>query len=310
MTGYVSNIQKFSVNDGYGIRTIVFLLGCTLRCKWCQNPETLNTVPRLMFSASLCKGCEMCRDACLIGGPFFGTWSAKTEADDDAAEDAKECRCCFECAAVCPYGALKASGEAMTVEQVYEEVAKDIVFYRKSGGGLTVSGGEPLVQIDFTEELLRRAKADGIGACVETAGNVPWRSFERILPFTDLFLYDVKFADSLLHKQWTGADNGLILSNLRALAESGREIIARVPLIPGLNDGKEFERIVEIVLDIGALKELHILAFHQLGSSKYAQLAMRYDMADRSEENDAEIEVCRRYAEGRGLKVSVGGSGF
>lgn len=303
MTGYVSNIQKFSVNDGYGIRTIVFLLGCTLHCKWCQNPETLISKPALMFTADRCKGCNRCREVCPTGGPQITESGA-------LAIDRSQCINCFQCVEACPYEAIKLSGSEMTVDQVLKEVMKDKVFYKNTGGGLTVSGGEPLMQIGFTAELLKRVKQEGIGTCIETAGNVPWKNFEKVLPYTDLFLYDVKFDDAGLHREWTGCDNSLIQENLEKLVMTDKEIIVRIPLIPDVNDGQEFKRIIDRIAEMKRIKEIHILPFHQLGSSKYNQMGMEYTMGDCREDNDEMVRECERYAIEKGFRVSVGGSGF
>ncbi|MDD2215379.1 MAG: glycyl-radical enzyme activating protein [Eubacteriales bacterium] len=303
MTGYVSNIQKFSVTDGYGIRTIVFLLGCTLRCKWCQNPETLQPKPILMYAEHLCKGCNRCKDVCPKGGPF-------TIIDGRLTLDRLQCTNCFKCVENCPYEALKISGKEMTTEEVYSEVMKDKVFYQQSGGGITLSGGEPLVQIDFATEILRLVKEDGIGTCIETAGNVPWFHLEKVLPYTDLFLYDMKLLNTDLHKEWTGSDNKLILSNLNKLNKSDKEIIVRIPLIPNVNDGREFKNIVDYIFTMNSIKEIHILPFHQLGSSKYDQIGLSYSMSDWKEDNKQMIQECESYAKSKGFRVSVGGRGF
>jgi len=303
MMGYVSNIQKFSVNDGYGIRTIVFLLGCTLRCKWCQNPETLENKPTLMFVADLCKGCDRCRKVCPNGGP-------QASENGRVVLDRSQCISCFDCAEACPYEALKLSGREMSAEQVLKEVMKDKVFYQQSGGGLTISGGEPLMQIDFTAEILRLVKKEGISTCIETAGNVPWLNLEKVLPYTDLFLYDVKFLDPELHNEWTGCSNQLIQENLEKLVQYDKEIIIRIPLIPDINDGTEFRAIIDRLSEFPRIKEIHILPFHQLGSSKYEQMGMDYSMVEHREENDEMVRECEQYAIKKGFRVSVGGSGF
>lgn len=303
MKGYVSNIQKFSVNDGYGIRTIVFLLGCTLRCKWCQNPETLKNKPTLMYVTDLCKGCNRCRKVCPKGGPQF-------IENDCVVLNRVQCINCFQCAETCPYEALKVSGKEMTSEQVLKEVMKDKVFYQQTGGGVTLSGGEPLMQIDFSTEILELVKKEEVGTCIETAGNVSWSNFEKVLPFTDLFLYDVKFQNAELHKQWTGFSNQLIQENLRRLSKFKKEIIVRIPLIPEVNDGQEFKDIIDNVAYIESVKEIHILPFHQLGSLKYDQIGMSYSMKNFREDNDERIKECEEYAVSKGFRVSVGGSGF
>jgi pyruvate formate lyase activating enzyme len=303
MKGYVSNIQKFSVNDGYGIRTIVFLLGCTLKCKWCQNPETLENNPVLMYVADLCRGCNRCRGVCPKGGPLVAE-------NGRGVLNRSQCIKCFQCAEACPYEALKLSGREMTAEEVLKEIMKDRVFYKNTGGGVTVSGGEPLMQIDFTAEILRLVKAEGIGTCIETAGNVSWPNFEKVIPYTDLFLFDVKFVNPEPHKEWTGCANRLIQENLQKLAGLDREIIVRIPLIPDVNDGQEFRDIVDRVAEMKRIKEIHILPFHQLGSSKYDQMGMEYSMRDHREDNDETVRECGRYAAKKGFRVSIGGSGF
>jgi glycyl-radical enzyme activating protein family len=238
-----------------------------------------------------------------MGGPQI------TE-DGQVVLNRSQCISCFQCAETCPYEALKLSGKEMSSEEVLKEVMKDRVFYRQTGGGVTLSGGEPLMQIDFAAEILEMVKTEGVGTCVETAGNVPWQYFEKILPFTDLFLFDVKTIEPELHRKWTGFDNRLILKNLERLGKLDKEIIVRIPLIPDVNDGQEFKNIIDRVVEMDSIKEVHILPFHQLGSSKYDQMGMEYSMKDHREESGEMADECQRYAADRGFRVSVGGSGF
>ena len=256
-----------------------------------------------MYSPESCKGCKRCKEVCPMGGP------QSIEAGRVVLNRA-QCIACFQCVENCPYEALKLSGKEMTAAEAFKEVMKDKVFYQQSGGGVTISGGEPLMQIDFTAELLAMVKKEEVGTCIETAGNVSWSCFEKVLPFTDLFLYDVKFLDSKLHEEWTGCDNELIRSNLRKLAETDKEIIVRIPLIPDVNDGREFRNIVDNIAEIKKIKEIHILPFHQLGSSKYDQMGMDYAMKDHREDNEEMVRECEQYAIHKGFRVSVGGSGF
>ena len=303
MKGWVTNIQRYSVNDGYGIRTIVFLGGCTMRCAWCQNPETIAAgQASLMLSRDVCAGCGACVEECPTG--------AACVRDGGLAFDRDLCESCFKCVNVCYFGARKPSAEVRDVDEVFREVMKDEAFYRNSGGGLTMSGGEPLMQADFSRELLRRVKAENLHTAVETAGHVPYSAFEKILPHTDLFLFDVKLADKARHREMTGVTNSTILANLARVADTGVETIVRVPLIPGVNDGAEFDAIVDYASSLAALRELHILPYHDLGLSKYAQLDMPYLVGDLPEDNTAEVERCRLLAESRGFRVSVGGHGF
>lgn len=304
MTGSIANIQRFSVHDGYGIRTIVFLAGCTMRCKWCQNPETISGINELMFNVHNCVGCGFCVPHCP-----HGALSLNKEAGH-VVIDRNICVECFTCVDYCYYDALNSSLKIMEVDEVFDEVMKDEVFYRNSGGGLTLSGGEPLFQIDFAVELAQRVKGKGVHTAIETAGNVPYSSIERILPFIDLFLFDIKGIDADIHKEWTGVSNLLVIENFKRVVHEDKEIIVRVPLIPGVNDGEEFRKIIDFVVEYPQVKELHILPFHTLGESKYTQLEMHNHMLEHPEDNDEEVEACRVYAETMGLRVNVGGSGF
>lgn len=302
MKGLVSNIQRYSVNDGYGIRTIVFLVGCGMRCAWCQNPETIGGRKALMFIEESCEACGACLAECAAG--------AILPPDGAVGLDRRKCSACLKCVDVCYFGARKASFKEMDFGEVFREVMKDEAFFRSSGGGLTLSGGEPLLQADFCRELLRQVGEAGLHTAVETSGHVPYDAIEAALPHTDLFLYDVKMVDEKKHVEYTGVTNRRILGNLVRLVRTGVEIFARVPLIPGVNDGREFEAIADMVAAVGGIRELHILPYHTLGMSKYPQLGMVCAVGDLPEENDAEVERCRAYAEGKGLRVSVGGHGF
>lgn len=302
-TGRVTNIQRYSVNDGYGIRTIVFLAGCTLRCFWCQNPETLGDgSPVVMFMGDSCSGCGACLSACPAG--------AIRASGDGFVYDREACRSCFSCVGECYFGARKASARDMTAGEAFTEILRDESFYRNSNGGLTLSGGEPLLQPDFCREVLTLAKSAGIHTAVETAGNVPRSALERVLPHVDLFLYDIKAMDAELHRKATGASNRTILDNLEYLTRTGVEIMVRVPLIPDLNDKDEFDAIADFSASCAGLRELHILPYHTLGASKYEQLDLPYSGDGVRENNEAEVERCAAYAAGKGLRVSIGGGGF
>lgn len=199
----------------------------------------------------------------------------------------------------------------MSVDEIFDEVMKDKVFYDNSGGGVTLSGGEPLLQIDFCLEISKMLKDAGVNVAIETAGNVEFENISKIIPDVNLWLYDVKFFDEKKHIEWTGFSNKTILENLNKLVDStNAEIIIRVPLIPDVNDGEEFERIVDFVSKFEKINELHILPFHQIGSSKFLDLGMDYEMQDHREENDENINKAKKYAETKGLRVSVGGGGY
>ncbi len=302
MNGLVTNIQRYSVNDGYGIRTIVFLSGCSMSCIWCQNPETMGSgSPVVMFSRDSCSGCGACVEACPNG--------AITRTAEGVRYDREQCSHCFHCANVCYFGARKVSARRMTVDKAFAEVMKDESFYRNSNGGLTLSGGEPLMHPKFCRELLQRVKEAGIHTAIETAGNVPGKNLVEVVPYTDLFLYDIKALDEEIHKKATGVSNRNTLINLEYLMVTSAEVIIRVPLIPGINDREEFNHIADYVAEKG-LKELHILPYHSIGLSKYDQLDIAYSAEGITENNDEEVIRCAAYASAKGLRVSVGGGGF
>lgn len=256
MKGFIFDIQRFSIFDGPGIRTNVFFKGCDLRCRWCHNPESQRQEPQLMFYAEKCVSCGKCTALC---GKAF------TPA----------CSACGKCSAVCPRGARKISGYEESADVIIAKVLRDKEFYNTSGGGVTLSGGEPLLQADFAAEILRGCKEAGIHTAIETAAHVPAEAFKKVMPFTDLFLCDVKCVDAALHKELTGADNARILANAEALKKSGREVLFRMPVIPGLND-HEVARVKEFAGDF----PLELLAYHKTGCGKYDALCMPYTASD------------------------------
>ena len=303
-TAYVSNIQRFCVHDGPGIRTTVFLLGCPLRCRWCQNPETLAREPVLLFNAAKCAGCGACLQACPEEAILRGQ-------DGGLSFDRDRCKACGRCVPSCCYKARELSGRLYSVPALLQEILKDRVAFRNSGGGVTLSGGEPLLEPEFAARLLEACGRAGVHTAVETCGAVAWGHFERVLPHVDLFLYDLKSIDPEKHRRWTGAGNRAVLDNARALAERGKRLIVRVPLIPRVNDDDgEFRAIARFAAGLRNIEELHLLPFHQVGSSKYALVGLAYGMQDVPEDNDPRVARCRQIAEELGLRVSVGGTGF
>ena len=242
--GTIFNIQRFCVNDGPGIRTTVFLKGCPLSCVWCHNPESQRFEPEILFYKDKCTGCGRCRGI--------------TVADRDF---------------VCFNDAKEICGKTVSANEVTAEVLKDKPFYENSGGGVTLSGGEPLAQYDFSLELLKKAKENGIHTAVETCGYAEKSKILEIAKYVDLFLFDCKETDPDLHKEYTGVDNKIILENLKALSDAGSKIILRCPIIPGFNDRAEhFKGISETAEKFIGIEHIEIEPFHPLGESKYSAL--------------------------------------
>jgi pyruvate formate lyase activating enzyme len=262
--GYVFNIQRYSIHDGPGIRTAVFFKGCPLRCFWCQNPESQTPKPELFYYKDRCIGCGRCVQVCPNKAVRMMGKTTRT--------DRILCVGCGQCVENCPNEARKTVGILMTADEVLGEVLKDRKFYENSGGGLTLSGGEPLYQIDFALEILERCKESGLHNVIETTGAVPWEHFEKILSCVDLVLYDIKQINSEIHKTGTGISNILILSNLQKLAKL-KNIKVRMPLIPGLNNssGDILEVARFIKKEIGPV-EIELLAYNKMGESKYDRL--------------------------------------
>lgn len=264
-TGMIFDIQRFCIHDGPGIRTTVFLKGCPLRCKWCHNPEGISRNPLLSFLPDKCIGCGFCFQNC--------PQSAHRMEEGRHVLDRSLCRMCGRCAIECYAGALEFIGRLTTVQEVMKEVLADLAFYETSGGGMTLSGGEPLMQIDFSEALLRQAKAEGLHNCVETSSMVPWEHISRILPYTDLFLCDVKDINLERHTENTGASNELIIANLRRLHDEGAKMRLRVPLIPGCNDQQDnLEGIAALADQMKGIEGVEIMLYHKLGVSKHQRL--------------------------------------
>lgn len=301
-TAYITNIQHFNVHDGKGFRNVIFFQGCLLRCRWCQNPETQSLKPVMMYNESVCVGCLACSDACLAGALQY--------KENKFSFQEPLCNLCRNCERECYFAARTFSSKQMTLEEVIAESTREIQFERGGGLGITLSGGEPLLQGEFCLELGKRLKAQGISLDIETAGYVPWMAIERLKPYVDTFLYDLKLIDEAKRRYWLGTDQPLMLDNLQRLAASGADIIIRIPLIPEVNDtDAEFSSLLDFVDSLPGLHEIHILPFHQLGSSKYQMLGMRYDMGDTREENQNRLSVCAKMAEMRGYRVDIGGSG-
>lgn len=293
-TGTVVDIQHFSTHDGPGIRTTVFLKGCSLRCKWCCNPETIARQPELGFNRKRCVGASDC-GRCL---PVCPERALNVEADGLIQVNWDRCTDCGRCVDVCPSKALHSFGREMSVSEVLAEVESDSAFYGASGGGITLSGGECLLQPEFSAALLKAARRRGISTAIETAGNVPWCSMAEVLPYVDTVLHDYKLTDSAAHKRWTGADNKVILANFRRAYVEFPDVrfVARIPLIPGVNDDLEhIDAVLDAIAPYPNVVELELLPYHRFGDSKYRLLGRVYGLEDFAAPAAEDVQALRRH---------------
>ena len=301
----IFNVQRYSVHDGSGIRTLVFIKGCPLSCRWCANPESQKAVPQLSYVYEKCTGDDLCRrrpclDAC-PGGAITADNGGK------AIIDWKRCDNCGKCTNACLWDALRIIGEEMTVQDVIKKVERDRIFFDKSGGGLTLGGGEPLSAPGFAEELFKKCRAMGINTALETCGHAPWENLEKVIPYTDLVYYDIKHMDAERHKNATGVTNALILENAkRILGMKELSTVVRVPLIPEFNASeKQIEAISRFVKDAGG-NMMELLPYHCYGKSKYKQIGKTYLLDDLKILEDSEIQKLRDIVSSYGLKEMTG----
>ena len=295
--GTVFNIQKFSVNDGPGIRTTVFLKGCPLDCIWCHNPESKSSKPEIMYDTNKCIGCGACVNLC--------SENCHIITENKHIFQRANCTSCGKCAEGCMVEALEKAGNVKTVAEVIDEVLKDKAFYENSGGGMTISGGEPMFQFEFTYELLKEAKKQGIHTCIETCGFSKEENYRKIADLVDIFLFDYKETNGVKHKEFTGVDNTLILSNLKMLDSIGAKIILRCPVIPTLNDNVEhFNGIAETANSLKNILEVNIEPYHPLGSGKAQMLSKEYVLKDLTFPENETVEEWIKYISAK-TKVPV-----
>ena len=298
ISGVIFNIQRFSVHDGPGIRTVIFMSGCPLRCQWCDNPESQKTEPLLAFIEERCKADEckkQCRDVCPVG--------AIKVFNKKAVVDHEKCESCGQCVNVCSYDALRVVGEVMTIEEVVEAISKDTSFFRNSGGGVTLSGGEPTIQHEFCCELLKQCKETLLHTAMETCGYVDWKNLRKVVRYCDLVFYDIKHMDSVRHRLLTGVHNKVILQNAeRVLSMKAKPVIIRIPVIPGLNDSEENIRDTAKFVSNSGGKVIELLPYHRLGVHKYKQYGMKYKLNAVSSPTSERIEKLRKIVESYGLK--------
>lgn len=274
VSGRVFDIKRFATHDGPGIRTTIFLKGCSLRCAWCHNPEAFDPGPELLFYPGRCTGCGACIEAC-------PNEAQRMAADGERLYDRARCDRVGRCAEACYADALEMAGRRLTAEQVMAEVREDAAFYETSGGGVTLSGGEPLLQGEFAGAILRRCKEEGFHTAVDTCGHVDREVIEEVLPYVDLVLYDLKHMSPEEHRRHTGASNELILENLRWISERGAAIEVRMPIIPGINDSREdVQSAARFLGSLGTIRTVRLLAYHPYAGSKYRHLGRENTMPD------------------------------
>ena len=300
--GVIFNVQHYSIHDGPGIRTTVFMKGCALRCLWCQNPESQSTRPELFFDSEQCKGCGTCVQACPEG--------AIELYDGRSWTNRKLCMGAGKCAEVCPHEARNVMGRYVTAEEIFKQVAGDAIFYQRSGGGVTLSGGEPLAQPRFAMSLLKLCKDASIHTALDTCGYAPWDMVRQVLDYVDLVLYDFKHMDPVEHEKCTGVSNDLILDNARKIHhELSIPILARVPIIPGYNDSVEnIEATARfIATELGNSIKVHLLPYHRLGETKYERLEKPGKSVSIEPPSEERMLGLKEIVESVGLTAYIGG---
>ena len=298
--GVIFDIRKYSIHDGPGIRTTVFFKGCPLRCWWCHNPEGQDVEPELVYRKSRCIGCDECSKSCQR--------EAISLVAQSISVNREKCVPCNNCCRVCPSDALSIAGKQMTVKEILEEIEKDRTFYEESRGGVTFSGGEPLMQPDFLNALLNECKERAIHTAVNTCGFAQYEIIDRIRDKVDLFLYDIKTMDNRKHRKYTGASNEQILKNLKKLAESGSSIVISFPIIPGINDDdKNVTRTAKFISSLPNIQQVNLLPYHRAGIEKYKNLGKPYKLDKIQPPSNQRVKSVKEKMEAFGIRVGIGG---
>ena len=295
------DIKKFAIHDGSGIRTTVFLKGCRLNCWWCHNPESQSFAPHLIYREERCLAdCHRCLPVCRT--------AAISANRDKVIFELDKCNYCGDCEKVCPAEAIDIVGRVMSVAEVMDVVSRDRIFYEEEGGGVTFSGGEPLLQPRFLLALLQACRAGGYHTAVDTCGDAPFSVFEYISGYVDLFLYDIKLAAAHRHKKYTGKDNRLIVENLHKLCLIHENVQIRLALIPGITDTDEnLNQIIDLLAGLTGVRELSLLNYHRGGENKYRRLNIPLKMGDAEPLTAERLEEIRSHFQAAGLRVTTGG---
>jgi pyruvate formate lyase activating enzyme len=304
LLGGVFDIQRFSLHDGPGIRTTVFLKGCPLRCLWCHNPEGMSATSEVSWLPEKCIACGECVSTCPKGAHQLEA-SESQGSQVTHVYDRQVCAACGQCADSCDTGALEFVGRFMSVDDVMKEVNQDRTFYANSGGGITISGGEPLAQIDFTTALLRAAREEELHRCVETSGFASWERLRALVPLVNLFLFDWKETDEKRHADFTGQSNRIILENLQALHKMGARIQLQCPIIPGFNDREDhLAGIADLALRLCNLEGVRLLPYHPLGKSKLERFGLKLSLRVPPEPLDqAQLDRWTNWLRDQGVRV-------
>ncbi len=299
--GTVLNIQFFNLHDGAGVRTLVFLKGCPLKCRWCSNPETQNAKTELGLNRTLCSKCDKCLEVCHKKALFFDDMEI-LQVDRD------KCDLCEKCISVCLPEAVTIYGKQMSAYEVFHEIQRDKMFYEGTGGGVTISGGEPLSQPRFLCSVLELCQEAGIHTCVETSGFAKSEVWSAVLPLADYVLFDLKHMDSQIHKELTGQKNEIILNNAQTAADSGIPVLFRIPLIPGLNDSRwNIQQTAQFVnhLKNESIQGVELMPYHRMGMGKYNALDIKYGMNDVKPSDPAYVNSIRQQFEDMGVKCII-----
>jgi len=302
--GQIFSLQRYSLQDGPGIRTTVFFKGCPLRCAWCSNPESQNPYPEIMSRSQKCEGCGECAKAC--------PRDAIKLVEGVARIDRSICDRCMDCVEACPRGALEVTGKGITIGEAVHECCQDEPFYRNSNGGVTLSGGEPLYQPEFALRLLKECKEKSLNTALDTCGYASWEILQGVLAYTDLILFDLKHLDPEMHRQGTGVGNAVILDNLKKTIDSGQtKMWVRIPLITGYNDSEEQMREVARTVAKGPVEKVFVLTYHEWGKPKYGFLGREYPFEgqvfkDKVFEDRDKLEIIKSIIESEGLSVTIG----